>query len=372
MHDIKMKLAIIGASSGQLPLCLKANEMGLETHCFAWEKGAVCKNAATVFHPISILEKDQIVEKCRQLHINGVVSNASELTAEISAYVSEKLGLNGTPYRVMERLHNKYYVRKLSEDVKGLSKLKFYKYDGKDQNLYPCVVKPCSGSSKIGVSFVKDAKDFESAITYAKESSDEDILVEEYIDGRELSVESISYLGKHYVIQLTDKDSSAAPHFVELGHHQPANIPISLRSKIEIVISDFLNKIGYTNGASHIEVKCDAGNIYLIEANLRGGGDEISNRLVQLSSGIDYLRCMIEVALNTFIKPTQISTPSYAGIYFLCKQTSYLKPFFEQSEGKEWLIEERISSTDLKESHSNYEHNGYLIYKSDRKIIPQI
>ena len=110
-----MKLAIIGASSGQLPLCLKAKEMGIETHCFAWDKGAVCKNIASVFHPISILEKDLIVERCRQLHIDGAVSNASELTAEISAYVAEKLGLNGTPYHILEQLHNKYYVRQLSE-----------------------------------------------------------------------------------------------------------------------------------------------------------------------------------------------------------------------------------------------------------------
>lgn len=367
-----MKLAIIGASSGQLPLCLKAKEMGIETHCFAWDKGAVCKNIASVFHPISILEKDLIVERCRQLHIDGVVSNASELTAEISAYVAEKLGLNGTPYHILEQLHNKYYVRQLSENVKGLSKPKFYNYDGKDHNLYPCVVKPCNGSSKVGVSFVKNANEFKSAITYAKESSNGEILVEEYVEGKELSVESISYMGKHYVIQLTDKDSSSAPHFVELGHHQPANISQSLKNKIEVIIPSLLNKLGYTNGASHIEVKYKADKIYLIEVNLRGGGDEISNKLVQLSSGIDYLRCMIEVALNTFHKPTPISTPSYAGIYFLCKQTSNLLPFFEQSDGKEWLIEKKISSTDLKESHSNYEHNGYLIYKSDHKIIPQI
>lgn len=56
-----MRLAIIGASIGQLPICLKAKEMGLETHCFAWEQGAVCKDFVDFFHPISITEKDKIV-----------------------------------------------------------------------------------------------------------------------------------------------------------------------------------------------------------------------------------------------------------------------------------------------------------------------
>ena len=48
------KLAIIGASYLQLPLVKKAKEMGIETHCFAWEEGAVCKEYSDFFYPISI------------------------------------------------------------------------------------------------------------------------------------------------------------------------------------------------------------------------------------------------------------------------------------------------------------------------------
>ena len=51
---MKKKIAIIGASYLQLPLVEKAKEMGLETHCFAWSEGAVCKNVADYFYPISI------------------------------------------------------------------------------------------------------------------------------------------------------------------------------------------------------------------------------------------------------------------------------------------------------------------------------
>lgn len=365
-----MKLAIIGASSGQLPLCLKAHELGIETHSFAWDKGAVCKTSVDYFYPISILEKDKIVEKCHELGINGVVSNASEITAEVSAYVAEKLGLNGTPYKVLEQLHDKYFVRHLSKRVKGLSQPQFYEYEDKDLGLYPCVVKPCKGSAKTGVSFAKNMADFQAAIEYAKESSDGKILVEEYIDGKELSVESISYKGKHYIIQITDKDSSAAPHFVELGHHQPAQLPSVIRLKIENLIPSLLSVIGYTDGASHIEMKYRESKLYLIEVNLRGGGDDISNKLVQMSSGIDYLRCMIEVALGVFKVPVKIAEPAYAGIYYLCKQTESLLPFFERAKKENWYVEGNIINRKLSESHSNYERDGYLIYKSNHKINP--
>ena len=367
-----MKLAIIGASVGQLPICLKAKEMGLETHCFAWDKGAVCKEVVDFFHPISITEKDIIVEKCRELHIDGVVSNASEFTAEVSAYVAEKLGLNGTQYSVLEQLHNKFFVRELSKKVEELSSPIFYKYEGADLNLYPCVVKPCNGCAKQGVSFVDNPDDFVGAIQYAQESSNCDIIIEEYIVGKELSIESISYKNKHQIIQITDKDSSAAPHFVELGHHQPAEISDTLKAKIKKVIPNLLTTIGYTNGASHIEVKYNEDNIYLIEVNLRGGGDDISNKLVQMSSGYDYLRCMIEVALDIFQQPQRVSEPTFAGIYYLCKQTENLLPFFEQSVGEEWYVEGAVYSRNLQISYSNYERDGYLIYNSDHKITPYI
>ena len=365
-----MRLAIIGASKGQLPICQKAKDLGIETFCFAWNQGAICKEVVDHFYPISILEKDKIVELCKNLNIDGVVSNASELTAEVSSYVSEKLGLNGTPYRILEKLHDKFLIRQLSECVEGLSKPHFYKYEGIDLNIYPCVVKPCEGSAKAGVSFVNNPKDFTTAIKYAQDSSDGDILVEEYIHGKELSIECLSYKGTHYVIQITDKDSSSAPHFVELGHHQPAELSSFMRDKIKKVIPLLLSEIGYSNGASHIEVKYQDNKLYLIEINLRGGGDEISNKLVQMSTGIDYLRGMIDVALGGFKQPVQVSEPAYAGIYYVCKQTEHLLPFFKQAKDKDWFVEGRISTDELKESHSNYERDGYLIYKSDHKIIP--
>ena len=367
-----MKIAVIGASLGQLPLCLKAKEMGLETHCFAWSEGAICKDVVDFFYPISITEKDAIVDKCRELGVNGVVSNASELTAEVVAYVSEKLGLNGTPYNILEKLHDKLLVRQLSESVEGLSKPMYYQYEGNDRGIYPCVVKPCEGSSKAGVSFVKNSEEFKSAIKYAQNSTKGSIIVEEYIKGKELSVESISFNGRHQVIQITDKDSSDAPHFVELGHHQPASLSTEVESKIKSIVPMILTAIGYTNGASHVEVKYNCADIYLIEVNLRGGGDNISNKLVQMSSGIDYLRCMIEVALGTFEKPLMVSEPSFAGIYYLCEQTKENLPFFEHAQGKEWFVEGEINNRELRESHSNYERDGYLIYKSDHKVTPQI
>ena len=83
------KLAIIGAAKGQLPLCLKAKEMGLKTICFAWEQGAICREYVDKFYPISIFDKDKILEICINEKIDGIISNASDILSEIVAYISE-------------------------------------------------------------------------------------------------------------------------------------------------------------------------------------------------------------------------------------------------------------------------------------------
>mgnify|MGYP003308948575 CR=1 FL=1 len=101
---------------------------------------------------------------------------------------------------------------------------------------------------------------------------------------------------------------------------------------------------------------------------MRHIGDNISNKLVQMSSGVDYLCCMIEVALGIYQSPVKISEPSFAGIYYLCKQTEDYLPFFEQASNQSWFVEGEIRSRNLKESRSNYERDGYFIYKSDKKI----
>ena len=222
---MQKKIAIIGASVGQRELCLKARELGIFSICFAWDKGAICKELVDRFYPISIMEMDKIVEICKQEKVDGVVTNASDLPAEVAAYVSEKLGLAGNSYRVIKQIEDKAFCREVTKDVEGLSLVKHYIYDNKQPRFLPCVIKPECGGGKTGVSYANDELSFEKAIKYAQSVSKASILVEQFVEGREVSVEGISFMGKHYVVQITDKDNTGAPHFVELAHHQPSSLP---------------------------------------------------------------------------------------------------------------------------------------------------
>lgn len=269
---MKKRIAIIGASAGQLSLCRQAKEMGIETFCFAWSQDAVCKEVVDYFIPVSIFEMDKIVAYCRKYEVDGVVTNASERTALVASYVAEKLKLPCTPFKAFLNIQNKEYVRCKTNMMEGLGSVKVHIGTAKElmQSVpKPYVLKPVNGSAKRGVNFVSDSVE---NVIIPDDMKNDVFMAEQYIEGKEYSVESISYDGQHDVIQITEKISTSAPHFVELEHHQPAALSCELRNKIHDIIPKILTKVCFMNGASHTEIKIDnRGEVYLIEINPRGG-----------------------------------------------------------------------------------------------------
>ena len=155
----RIKIAVIGASYLQLPLVRRAKELGLEVHCFAWEEGAVCKDAADFFYPISIVEKDAILEICRKVGINGICTIASDIAATTVSYVAERMGLIANSYEVAVRANNKCLMRNALAKA-GLPNPSYRAVNSVEEALeigwkYPLVVKPSDRSGSLGVTGIK-------------------------------------------------------------------------------------------------------------------------------------------------------------------------------------------------------------------------
>ena len=104
---MKEKIAIIGASEFQNPLILRAKEKGYESHVFAWEAGDIGEETADVFHPVSIVDKEKILEICRAEGIAGICSIGSDLASLTVSYVAEALGQRGNSMASAELSTNK-------------------------------------------------------------------------------------------------------------------------------------------------------------------------------------------------------------------------------------------------------------------------
>ena len=229
------------------------------------------------------------------------------------------------------------------------------------------ILKPTGKGGKRGISVINNKSELYDAFRYAQDYSGKDpVIIEEYINGgKEYSVESLSYKGKHYVIQVTEKISSGPPHCVELGHQQPAELSIEMRDKVVEAIIEGLEAIGIDNSSCHSEIKICDDKIYLIEFNARPGGDHIAWPLTELSTGFPYIKGVINIALNNFkgVDKSLLKT-AYAGVYFVVTQISYLLRLFNVCEEYSWLYKKNYISKELQPLEHNdcYGTNSMIYY----------
>lgn len=295
-------LAIIGASYLQLPLIEKAKEMGYTTHVFAWAANDVGEKVADFFYPISIIEKEKILKKCEEIKICGICSIASDVAVITVNYVAEKMGLPGNSIKSTSKCTNKYIMRKAFEKngdpspksilIDENTRLETLKLN------YPIIVKPTDRSGSRGIYKLESSDGLMEAVIKArKEGFENKALIEEYVTGQEYSVEYISFQGFHYFLALTLKYTTGSPHFIEIGHLEPAPIDNITLEKIKKIVVHALNTLEIKNGASHTEIKItEEGVIKIIEIGARMGGDCIGSDLVKYSTGYDFVKMVIEVA----------------------------------------------------------------------------
>ena len=366
-------IAIIGASYLQRPIVLKAHEMGLRTICFAWEQGAVCKEFCDVFYPISITEKEAILRICQEEQIDGICTIASDVAAPTVAYVAQEMGLVGNSYEAALKAHDKHQMRealvRAGVDCPGYRVMSREKNEEIKGLALPLIVKPSDRSGSLGVQKISEWSELDAAVQRAEEVSIVgEALVEEFIDGREISVETISCNGKHFPLQITDKITTGAPHFVELAHHQPSSLPQEMQERIFDITQHALDALGITNGASHSEYKITReGRIVVMEIGGRMGGDFIGSHLVELSTGYDFLRGVIEVALGEEIVPIK-TIHAYSGVYFLSPVTQEVQPYIQHANQYPEIVAAEQTDSELKELTCSADRSGYFMYRSTHKF----
>lgn len=273
-------------------------------------------------------DKRAILRACRDLardsKIAGVTSS-SEYFIEASAEIAQELNLLGPAPESIRICRDKWRQRvHLSEAAVGIPR--FVRADSIDEAVdaastigLPVVVKPIAGSGSVGVSLCKNTEDVarhagellektfnERGLPLAKT-----ILVEEYTNGQEYSVEAF---GKK-IIGITRKHLGQLPHFVETGHDFPAELSAELEVLISHTVWTALEALGIDFGPSHSEVRITPAGVKVIEVNPRLAGGYIPE-LVRLATGIDLVREAVSRAAGGFSCLPRL-THRHASIRFL-------------------------------------------------------
>ncbi|WP_422699000.1 ATP-grasp domain-containing protein [Enterococcus durans] len=374
------RIMILGASILQLPAIEKALEMGLQVVGVDMNPEAIGLQVEGVIPEIiSTIDIPAVVAAAKRHKIDGVMTLASDMPMRTVAAVAKELDLIGITSDTALRVTNKAEMRKVLKEH-NVSIPKFYKvsneveYEKAILSLqFPIIVKPTDNSGSRGIFKLESREDIEliqAAYKYSKEfSRNGDVVVEEWMEGPEVSVETITIDGTCHVIQITDKITTGSPHFVEMGHTQPTRLSDSISEQIKIVAKSANKALGITNGPSHTEIIVTKSGPKIVELGARLGGDCITTHLVTLSTGVNMVECCIRIALGE--KPD--ITPKFAkgsAIRYFNQTAGVIKNIYGVEDANRMASIQQVSIThDIGETITQIDSStarmGFVIAQGD-------
>lgn len=296
---------IIGASVLQLPGILKAKEMGLYVGVADYNPKAIGIQYADEFFNASTMDEEAVLAAALQFKPDGIMTLATDMPMRGVAKVAEKLGLPGISYETAVKATDKFEMIKAFK-AHDVASPWFFTVDNVDelkalesQLSYPCIMKPTDNAGSHGVVLAKCFDDLLREYEYSRESARHGkVIIEEYLKGEEVSVEVMVVNGVVHILQITDKLTTGAPHFVEMGHSQPSRHPLETQKVIKELATKACKSVGINQGPAHVEMMVTERGPVMIELGARMGGDNITTALVPMSTGIDMVKATIDVALG--------------------------------------------------------------------------
>ena len=190
-------------------------------------------------------------------------------------------------------------------------------------------------------------------------------MLEQFIEGPEFSVEIIVWNGEINVLTVTDKKTTEAPYFVELGHNQPSVFPSNIVADIKSAAVTGVKALEVNNCACHAEIKVQDGKAYIMEIGARLGGDFISTELTHLSTGIDMVAAAINCALGIEPSLESIDTKQAVCIRYFCPKPGKLVnisnlEILNDSHVYQWEIYHKVGDN-IPEVTSSLCRSGHLI-----------
>lgn len=329
------KLLVLAAGILQVPVIKKAKEMNVYVIAADGDANAIGFQYADKAICANIIDEEEMLRIAKDEKIDGVIHPCSEVSMNVMGRINDELALSGITKEQAIRATNKHLMREAfalgnaSSPKSILTKsaedawTQFLKLDGDG------ILKPSRNSGSRGIAKVEN--DIETKESFIQkyneafsESRDKSVLIEQFIDGPEFSIEVIVWNGHVNILAVTDKKTTGAPHFVELGHNQPSCFSAAEVEELKTVTIAGVKALGVNNCACHVEAKLQNGKAYLMEIGARLGGDFIATELTHLSTGIDMVAAAINCALG--IKPNLLPTEKKQGvcIRYFCPKSGKL------------------------------------------------
>lgn len=335
---------------------------------------STCSNMILV-DDIEQSEQEILLElkKIHEINQFDAVISFLEFYLEFAAKISRDLNILGNSVESVQICNDKYLMRQKLDQL-DIPNIKYKKVNTIEDiaefcndNKYPFILKPKSGYGSIGVYKINSSDDLEKAFVWSKHSSDE-LIIEEFIEGDEYSIEGwMNEKGDHEILAITKKITSSEPYFIELGHTQPTNLSFPIEDKIRHYTDKFYKGINNKIGPTHTEIKViENSDIKFIEAHTRYGGDRIWELLL-MTQGISIQNLVIS-SLFSFDITKYNRIAKYATILFLFsdkERNIVIEKINEIISITDLIAYELPRNTEVSKLEKSDDRFGYVICKGE-------
>lgn len=317
----KKSILVFGVGELQRSIIRRAKLKGLFTIGIDPCADAVCKDEVDAFEIVGGQDFKGTCAVVEKYGVDAIVTAATDKPLVMMARVAEKYGFPFYSIETAQWSTDKYQMKQrfMEGGVPCARGRLIAKAEEADDLYFPLIVKPRDNSGSRGVKLCRNKDELQEAMQEALQFSHLDtVLVEEYIEGPEYSIEGLHYDGKNEVIQYTEKTTTEFPYNVELEHKQPANLTEELKNDIRELVSKIAKCMHFENCPSHTELKINERGVFIIETSPRLGGDYITSTLVPLSTGINMEDQLLHIALGEEVDIQIGRMEKAAGVCFFC------------------------------------------------------
>lgn len=294
-----MRALSLGGSKWQVDLIRRAHQLGLETIVADVDPACPGRAFADQFIEIDTSDGAAMVNVAHRYGVQMVLADQSDRVVPIAALINERLALPGLRPDVAERVTDKSVMRRalagivhmpaFAEVADVADATEFAEKTG-----YPVVLKPKRAQSSIGVLKANTVDELKHAYPQtAAASTDGFILVEQFVDGLEVTVEAFSVEGRCTVLAISEKVHYPFNDCLARRLSYPPRLDRQMLGRLRDVAVAVVESVGLQDGLSHAEYRLVDGTPYLIEVAARGGGSGIASRIIPHVSGVDVYALLI-------------------------------------------------------------------------------
>lgn len=305
---MKRSLIIIGGGFLQVPLIRTAKDMGLFVIVFDMSAQAPGMLIADQTVIMSTRDIDGCVREAKRIaatrRIHGVVTAGTDASRAVAA-IAGALELPGIRYADADAASNKVLMRKRLQKhgvpIPRFSSVWSIKEarDAMDELTFPLVIKPADNMGARGVIKVRNRNEMYAAFRHSKKYSPSgEMILEEYMQGPELSVDALAWKGKIQMTGIADRIIAREPYFVELGHNMPSSQPADILAEAERVMKAAMKALGLHTGAGKGDLKITSTGVKVGEVAARLSGGFMSSHTYPMHSGVNLLRAAVQIALG--------------------------------------------------------------------------